>query len=174
MKQGAIVILIGLLALTGGLILRFYLFPAPSAEASPLPEFALPDLSGQTHSIKEWRNKILVINFWATWCPSCREEMPDLVALQERSAAQGVQVIGIAIEDKESVEEYLHSIKINYPTLIAGDDGMALSAQLGNLAEAIPFTAIVDRQGTIRHRHLGKFSKPDLEKIIESMVGPIN
>lgn len=170
MKQAAIVILIGLLALAGGIALRYSLYPAPAAETSPLPEFMLPDLSGHNRSVSEWKDKILVINFWATWCPSCREEMPDLVALQEQYAARGLQVIGIALEDKEPVEEYLDFIKINYPTLVAGDQGMALSAQLGNRAEAIPYTVVVDRQGMIRDRHLGKFSKPELEKIIEEML----
>jgi thiol-disulfide isomerase/thioredoxin len=170
MKQAAIVILIGLLALAGGIVLRYTLYPAPAAEASPLPEFTLPDLAGHNRSVREWKDKILIINFWATWCPSCREEMPDLVALQEQYAAQGVQVIGIALEDKAPVEEYLDFIKINYPTLIAGDQGMALASQLGNRAEAIPYTVVVDRQGVIRDRHLGKFSKPELAKIIEEML----
>ncbi|EIC27932.1 MULTISPECIES: TlpA family protein disulfide reductase [Methylomicrobium] len=170
MKQAAIVIIIGLLALAGGIALRYSLYPAPEAEASPLPEFTLPDLSGQNRSVREWKDKILVINFWATWCPSCREEMPDLVALQTQYAAQGVQVIGVALEDKAPVEEYLDSVKINYPTLIAGEQGMALAGQLGNRAEAIPFTVVVDRQGMIRDRHLGKFSKPELAKIIDGLL----
>jgi thiol-disulfide isomerase/thioredoxin len=170
MKQAAIVILIGLLALVGGIALRYSLYPAPASEASPLPEFTLPDLSGQPRSIKEWKDKILVINFWATWCPSCREEMPDLVALQEQYAAHGIQVIGIALEDKAPVEEYLAANKINYPTLIAGDQGMALAAQLGNRAEAVPYTVVVDREGMIRDRHLGKFSKPELIKILDAML----
>jgi len=170
MKQAAIVILIGLLALAGGIVLRSSLYPAPETETSPLTEFTLPDLSGKVRSINEWRDKIRVINFWATWCPSCREEMPDLVALQEQYASQNVQMIGIALEDKEPVEEYLEFIKINYPTLVAGDQGMTLAAQLGNRAEAIPFTVVVDRQGIIRHRHLGKFSKSDLAEIINEIL----
>jgi len=93
--------------------------------------------------------------------------MPDLVALQEQYAAQGVQVIGIALEDKEPVEKYLDTVKINYPTLIAGDQGMALAAQMGNRAEAVPYTVVVDRQGMIRERYLGKFSKPELAKSID-------
>ena len=172
MKQAVLVILIGLLALAGGIALRYILYPEPTTEVSPLPEFNLPDLAGQNHSIGEWRNKIRVINFWATWCPSCREEMPDLVALQEQFAKDDVQMIGIALEDKDPVEEYVDFININYPILIAGDQGMALAGQLGNRAEAIPFTVVVDRQGMIRYRHLGKFSKQDLSETIKSIIGP--
>lgn len=172
MKPAAIVILVGLLALAGGIALRYSLYPQPTSEASPLPEFSLPDLSGRTRSIGEWRDKIRVINFWATWCPSCREEMPDLVALQAQFAAQGVQMIGIALEDKEPVADYVDFIDINYPILIAGDQGMALAGQLGNQAEAIPFTVIVDRQGVIRYRHLGKLSKQALTETLETMLKP--
>jgi len=170
MKNAAIVILIGLVGLVGGLALRYSMYPAPTAEAAPLPDFTLPDVSGQTRAIGEWKGKVLVINFWATWCPSCREEMPDLVALQQRYAGQGVQVLGIALEDKEPVEDYLKSTRINYPTLIAGDQGMALAAQMGNLAEAVPFTVVVDRKGMIRHRQLGKFSQPALANKIDQAL----
>ncbi|WP_374086457.1 TlpA family protein disulfide reductase [Methylomicrobium lacus] len=170
MKNAAIVILIGLFALAGGIALRYSMYPAPETDASPLPEFTLSDVSGKPRSIGEWKGKLLVINFWATWCPSCREEMPDLVALQQHYAAQGVQVLGIALEDKEPVEEYLNSAKINYPTLIAGDQGMALAAQMGNNAEAVPYTVVVDRAGLIRYRHLGKFSKPELGQSLDQLL----
>lgn len=170
MKQALIVIVIGLLALAGGIALRYSLYPAPAQDVSPLPEFSLPDLSGQNRSIDEWRDTIRVINFWATWCPSCREEMPDLVSLQQQLAAQGVQMIGIALEDKEPVEEYVDLINLNYPILIAGDQGMALAGQLGNRSEAIPFTVVVDRQGMIRYRHLGKVSKQELRETIETIL----
>ncbi|WP_024299139.1 TlpA family protein disulfide reductase [Methylomicrobium lacus] len=170
MKNAAIVILIGLFALAGGIALRYSMYPAPDTEAAPLPEFTLPDVSGQPRSSGEWKGKLLVINFWATWCPSCRQEMPDLVALQQHYAAQGVQMLGIALDDKEPVQEYLSSTPINYPTLIAGDQGMALAAQMGNQAEAVPYTVVVDRGGLIQYRQLGKFSKQDLAQNIERLL----
>lgn len=169
MKQAAIVILVGLLALAGGIALRFSLYPAPDAEPAPLPSFSLPDTAGQNHEIDEWRGKILVLNFWATWCPSCREEIPGLVALQAQYGAQGVQIIGIALEDKAPVEDYVDFFKIDYPILIAGEQGMALAKQMGNRAEAIPFTVVVDQGGTIRHRHLGKLEQAELAAMIEGL-----
>lgn len=169
MKQAAIVILAGLLALAGGLALRFSLYPSPDSEPAPLPSFSLPDLSGQSHALDEWRGKIRVLNFWATWCPSCREEIPGLVALRARYAGQGVEIIGIALEDKAPVQDYVDFFKIDYPILIAGEQGMALARQMGNRAEAIPFTVVVDREGMIRHRHLGKLEQEDLAEMIEAM-----
>ena len=87
----------------------------------------LPDVFGNIHSISEWQGKILIINFWATWCPPCRKEIPEFIALQEQYSAKGLQFIGIAIDDQDSVQEYLVSTKINYPMLIGGVTGIALA-----------------------------------------------
>lgn len=170
MKQTALIIIAALIALSFGMSARHFFPPAEKIRPSPLPEFNLPDLSGHQHNISEWQGKILVINFWATWCPPCRKEIPDFVALQQQYADKSVQFIGIALEDKEPVAEYIAAAKVNYPILLGGDNGIALARQLGNNVDAVPYTLIVDRQGQIIHRHPGEFSKEQLVEIITPLL----
>lgn len=170
MKQTALIIIAAILALALGITARHFLSPAEDTASSTLPGFNLPDLSGRQHNISEWQGKVLVINFWATWCSPCRKEIPDFIALQEQYVAKGVQFIGIALEDKEPVAKYAAETNINYPILLGGDNGIALAQQLGNNAGAVPFTLIVDRQGQIIHRHPGALSKEQLVKIITPLL----
>lgn len=151
-------LLAGVLVRTGGL---------SKAKPEPLPAFSLPDPAGRQHSIQEWRGKVLVINFWASWCPPCKKEIPDFVALQDRYGARGLQFIGIAVEDTAPVEDFLKTVKINYPVLIGGGEGIALAHRLGNLVDGVPFTLIVDGAGRIVDRRFGEFSKAQaLERIL--------
>lgn len=170
MKQTTLLIIAALFALGLGMTARHFFSTAASTGTSALPEFVLSDLSGHQHNMSEWRGKVIVINFWATWCTPCRKEIPDFIALQQQYADQGLQFIGIALEDKEPVAEYLATININYPILLGGDTGISLSHQLGNSIDAVPYTLIIDRQGNIVDRHPGEFSKEQLLTIITPLL----
>ena len=170
MKQTALIIIAAIIALSLGITARHLFSSAEKHDVSALPEFNLPDLSGQQHNISEWRGQVLVINFWATWCPPCLKEIPDFVALQEQYADKGVQFIGIALEDKEPVAKYAAATAINYPILLGGDNGITLAHQLGNSVDAVPYTLIVDRQGQIINRHPGEFSKEQILEIITPLL----
>ena len=171
MKATGLIIIAAVLALGGGIIAREFSSPAEQAGAtSSLPDFALPDVSGKQHNISEWQGKIRVINFWATWCGPCRKEIPEFIALQQQYADKGLQFIGIAIDDQESVEKYLASININYPMLIGDLTGIALAHQLGNNIDAVPFTLVVNRQGQIIDRHPGDFSKEQIMEVITPLL----
>ena len=170
MKSTGLIIIVALLALGGGMIAKGFLSPVAQTSPMPLPEIYLPDVSGKLHSISEWKGKILVINFWATWCPPCLKEIPEFMALQEQYAAKGLQFIGIAIDDRESVQEYLVSNKVNYPILIGGVTGIALAQQLGNRFDAVPFTLVVNPQGLIIHQHPGEFSSEQIVEIISPLI----
>ncbi len=170
MKTTGLIIIAALLALGGGIIARGLLSPAEQSSAMALPDFALPDVSGKLHNVSEWQGKIRVINFWATWCSPCRKEIPEFIALQEQYADKGLQFIGIAIDDQESVAKYLESININYPMLIGDVTGIALAHQLGNTIDAVPFTLIVNQQGQIIHQHPGDFSKEQIMAIITPLL----
>ena len=170
MKQTGLIIIAALIALGLGITARHLFPPAEKTAVSPLPDFNLADLSGRQHSIFEWQGKLLVINLWATWCPSCLKEIPDFIALQEQYEAQGVQFIGIALEDREPVSAYTATAKINYPVLLGGDHGITLAYQLGNRVGTIPYTLVVNRQGQIIHRHPGEFSKGQIVEIITPLL----
>jgi thiol-disulfide isomerase/thioredoxin len=170
MKPAALIIVIALLALGGGILVRGFLSTVEQTSPTNLPDFNLPDVSGNQRNISEWQGKIRVINLWATWCPPCREEIPEFTALQEQYAANGLQFIGIAIDDQEPVEEYIKSNKINFPILIGGVTGIALAHQLGNIIDAVPFTLVVNQQGQIIHRHPGEFSREQIMEIITPLL----
>lgn len=170
MKKTALIIIAAIIALSLGVTTRHLFSSAEKPGVSALPQFTLPDLSGQQRNIAEWQGKVLVINFWATWCPPCLKEIPGFVALQEQYADKGVQFIGIALEDKEPVAKYLSATAINYPILLGGDNGVTLAHQLGNSVDAVPYTLIVDRQGQIISRHPGEFSKEQILEIITPLL----
>ena len=172
MKQNLILILAAAIALAGGVYVKNQL-TATESRKQPAPQlnFSLADLSGKTRNISEWHGKILIINFWATWCPPCLKEIPEFISLQQELASKNVQFIGIAIEEKQAVSEYLKTININYPILIGGDAGITLSQQLGNIVNAVPFSIIVNQQGQVIHRHPGELTR---EKLIEFLQPLMN
>ena len=144
--------------------------PQQAQQAIALPEFSLPDLAGTLHSISEWHGKILIINFWATWCPPCLKEIPEFIQLQTEYTGQNVQFIGIAIDEADLVANYLSFVDINYPILIAESGGAKLAQRLGNTVSAIPFTAIVNQQQQIIFYQPGELSGQHLRELIEPLL----
>lgn len=132
--------------------------------------FSLPDINGKLQVANQWSGKVVVINFWATWCSPCLKEIPEFIELQNDYKQQGVQFVGIAIDDVEPVKEYLASVNSNYPQLIAGDAGIALARQLGNVANAVPFTIIINQDGKIVHQQAGELSRSELVNLLNSAV----
>lgn len=138
----------------------------------PLETFSLPDISGTLTPISNWQGKILIINFWATWCPPCLKEIPDFIELQAEYASKNVQFIGIAIDDVQFVKDYISFIDINYPILIAKEEGEQLARKLGNVMNAIPYTIIVNQQSQIFFRHPGELSKQRIRELLEPLLSP--
>lgn len=133
--------------------------------------FTLPELDGKKHSLDEWRGKVIVLNFWATWCPPCREEIPLFIDLQKRRGGDGLQVIGLAIDNKTAVMLFRQSVGMNYPILMGGDDAFELVARYGNRSGSLPFTAIIDRTGAIAVRKLGALTRNELESLVDPLIG---
>ena len=172
MKTTVLIIIAAVLALAAGIMTRSHLASRASAPsmAMTLPDFSLPDSADKMHSIREWQGKLLVINFWATWCQPCRKEIPEFMALQKQYGSQGLQFIGIAIDDPEPVAEFLAETKINYPALISGINGIALAQSLGNTLDAVPFTVVVNTEGQIIHQHPGAFKKEQILAVIQPLL----
>ncbi len=135
--------------------------------------FTLPELDGKKHSLEEWRGKVIVLNFWATWCPPCREEIPLLIALQKKHEADGLQIVSVAIDNKTAVMLYRQSVGINYPVLMGGDEAMELIVRYGNRQGSLPFTVIIDRSSAIAVRKLGAFTQNELESLVEPLIGSL-
>ena len=132
-----------------------------------LPAFSFPDTDEKIHSISEWQQKILVINFWATWCQPCLKEIPEFIQLQTQFTHKNVQFIGVAIDDVSSVMRYKNTANINYPVLIASEwDGFNLAQQLGNGANTVPYTVVINATGQIIYRHAGAVKKEDLLEVL--------
>ncbi len=134
------------------------------------PPFELKDIEGKTRNMAEWDGKVLLVNFWATWCPPCKKEIPAFIELQEQYGTQGFQVIGLAIDDEESVRDYADTMGINYPIMAAELKAMEIARIYGNRVNALPFTAFVDREGKIIQTRPGEISKIYAEKIIKKLL----
>jgi len=111
-----------------------------------------------------------VLNFWATWCPPCRQEIPDFVAVAEASRGKDVAIVGIALDEHDTVVEFAKEYKINYSMLLGGEPGYDFAEHLGNSSHGIPFTAILDRQGKVAYVAVGAMRRAELEKQIAKLL----
>ena len=143
---------------------------ASIAVKSTIMDLVLVDTKGQTQRMDQWRGKVLVANYWATWCFPCREEMPGFARLQDKYKDKGVQFVGISIDDANKIIEFQKQTPVNYPLLIGDMSTMAKSAELGNDRQALPFTAIFDRQGTFVTSKLGRWNEADLEPKLADLI----
>jgi thiol-disulfide isomerase/thioredoxin len=155
-------------ALAGGVALAVW-DQAPR-DATKLLALSLPDTSGQRQSLSQWRGKVVVVNFWATWCEPCRREMPEFVVAQRELGPRGLQFVGIAVDQKDKVESFAKDLDLNYPALIAGYDAVDLSKSLGNELSALPFTVIIDRKGNVASTQLGPFKPGKLRSTLDSLL----
>jgi thiol-disulfide isomerase/thioredoxin len=171
MRRRVLVIgaVLGTLALGGGVAL-FHSGHDAARDGSALLGLVLPDAQGQQQALAQWRGKVLVVNFWATWCAPCREEMPEFVAAQTRDSGKGVQFVGIAVDDVDKVRAFSKEIGLNYPALIGGYGAIELSKTLGNDLSALPFTIILDRQGRVAHTQLGPLRAAKLDDLLGRLV----
>jgi thiol-disulfide isomerase/thioredoxin len=137
---------------------------------SELTGARFPDLDGALHSVEQWRGKVVVVNFWATWCAPCREEIPMLVKLQQKYRDRGLQLVGIAIDQPEKVRPYAAEMQMNFPVLIGSADGIELARQLGNKTGVLPFTVVLARDGKIASREVGVLKEPRIESLLSSLL----
>lgn len=142
--------------------------PEPAAVANLFGQ-TLPDASGKEQSLAQWRGKILIVNFWATWCGPCVEEMPELTHLQHELPAKNMQIIGVGIDSPANVADFAAKLKISYPLYVAGMRGTELTRLFGNQSGGLPYTVLIAADGHIKKTYLGRLKIEELRQDLASM-----
>jgi len=145
----------------------------PVATIAPAALFAatFTDAAGTARSLGQFQGKVLVLNFWATWCEPCRAEMPAFERLHQRWAARGVQFLGLSDEPTGKAQHFGRSLGVGYPLWTGGDQVADLSRRLGNRLGGLPHTVVLDRRGEVAAQRVGPYTEPELEKILADLAG---
>ena len=168
--------MIGIIVVVGGAILlnakkpTAGQAPSESTESIPpellAPSFTLEKIGGGNGRMEDYKGKVVLLNFWATWCGPCKREIPDLIMLQKQYAGQGLQIVGVAFDQKPLVEQYVAEAEINYEVLIGTDD---VATAFGGVP-VIPKTFLIDRKGKIITTFEGMQEKKVLEQEIQKLL----
>jgi peroxiredoxin len=141
-----------------------------SPVAFPRVDFTLPDLDGQPRSLSEWDGDMVVLNFWATWCPPCKKEMPLFQQRYEAHAADGFTIVAVAVDEIDETRDFVFTFGIEFPVLIGQEDAIAVGREYGNRIGALPYSVVIDRQGMVRKTHRGEVTENDLDAWLESYL----
>ena len=152
-----------------GLISSQQLTPEDAqAAADAVMRLTLPDLAGRQQAMAQWQGKVLVVNFWASWCAPCVEEMPAFARLQDEYAGHGVQFVGIGIDEVENMQSFVRTRPVTYPLLAATP---AISETPGLRIKGLPFTLVIARDGQLAMSRLGRLDEAKLEPILRRLSG---
>jgi len=175
-----VIVIVAAAALIAGLYLSISLNrPAPplvrQATGSDLvgayrPDFHLGSSTGAFVTPADFPGKILLINFWATWCAPCRREMPMLMELQAEYGAAGLQVVGIALDDVQSARDFVEKLGISYPILVGATDVMETNRAYGNVEGLLPFSVLIDKDGIIRWQYAGEIQPEELTPLLKNLL----
>jgi peroxiredoxin len=176
-KASALIVLLALVGAIGGALLgRYVMEPRGPAlppgtlvleEGAKRPDAELPGLDGQLRRLSDFDGRPLLINFWATWCPPCIEELPLLDALHAGQGAEGLQVLAIAVDDPEQVRAFLAELPVQMPVLLAEPGVVDLSTTFGNARSVLPYSVLIDAEGRIAKRHFGAFNENSLRAWVD-------
>ena len=145
----------------------------PEAAPRMAPDFTLPDLDGQMVSLSDFAGKGIILDFWATWCPPCVEEIPHFVELYEANKDKGFVIIGIVVEDTpEAVREFVEKQKVTYPILLGDNDAVAKVAQAYGGVQYLPTTFLIRYDGRIVERFVGYQEKETFESLLPEILPP--
>jgi thiol-disulfide isomerase/thioredoxin len=172
-RQWIIVIAVGLLACALGIGAASYQFRTSLAKDAAVETFLQNDFrspEGEILPVSSLRGKILVLNFWAPWCPPCVEEMPELVRVQEQYRAKNVLFVGIGVDSPSNLRQFLLKTPVNYPIVLGGLEGSNWAKSLGNPSSGLPFTVVIDEKGGIKKVKLGKISEDELSSWIDNAI----
>ena len=169
---------VGLLAMIAGAVLWVAHrseshVAAPRLAPAALFATTLRDTGGKPQRLGQYAGKVLVLNFWATWCPPCRAEMPAFSRMQERWATRGVQFLGLTSDDPARVERFSRDLPVSYPLLLGGPEVDDLAMALGNRDRLLPFTVVVGGDGHVLTQNVGTYSEVDLASVLSRAVAQI-
>lgn len=178
MKRHYLIVIVAVLfGVAGAFVYREIGNPQPETggglhseiDASAVMAATLPDLDGKPQPLRQWQGKVLIVNFWAPWCPPCREEIPGFIALQKKYGDQGLVFVGIALDELSRVQSYADEIGINYPVLIGGPEAGQLSSVAGNRLGGLPYSLVLDRTG----KPVANFTGAVAEQKLEALIAPL-
>lgn len=134
------------------------------------PDYTLGSSTGERVSASDFDDLVVLVNFWATWCQPCREEMPMLADLYRELGRSGLEVVGIALDDVAAAREFADELGIDYPILVGATDVMAAVRLYGNVSGVLPYSVLIDRTGVIRWTHLGILEAVELEARVRELL----
>jgi peroxiredoxin len=186
LSQPAFLILLVVVALLAGMGgFGFYNLTGTVPETAPLrseaprsgdvkgmmrADFTLPDLAGELRHIGDWDGDVVLVNFWATWCPPCLREMPAFVEVQDAYRDRGLTIVAVAIDDEQAVRDFADTHALNFPVLLGQSGGMAVTRDYGNRQGALPYSVLLDRDGRIRFFQAGELHKETLEQELQPLL----
>jgi peroxiredoxin len=167
-RKAVLIVVLALAGALGGLWTSHVWRTSTQEIATPAPAVNLIALDGKTVTLEQYRGKLLLVNFWATWCAPCLKEMPLLVNAQKQYGARGLQIIGPAMDEAKDVTAMATKLGVNYPVMADFASAEAAMATLGNKQGALPFSVLIDANGMIVKTVLGGFHEDDLKSLIEA------
>ena len=177
--------IIALAALAGGIIIGGYISKNKVTETAAKPDkssrpasvigtqrtdFSLKDTDGKVRKLSDWDGKVIMINFWATWCPPCRREIPAFIELQDKYRDKGFAIVGVALDTPQAAIDFVDPMGINYPIMVGEEEGIALTQQYGNHLGVLPYSVIIDRKGKISHTLRHELTYEAVEELITPLL----
>lgn len=140
-------------------------------QGAQAPAFTLPDLEGTPRQIEEWDGRVVLVNFWATWCPPCRKEIPLFMEMQSAHGKAGLTIVGVALDDPHAAAEFARDQGINFPVLVGGEARAGEVARAyGNPHGSLPYSVLLDREGKVRYIHVGRLHRKTLERELAPLL----
>ncbi|WP_026181698.1 TlpA disulfide reductase family protein [Thioalkalivibrio sp. ALJ7] len=141
---------------------------AEEAQGAQRIDFTLPDLEGNDRQLSEWDGDLIVLNFWATWCPPCKKEMPLFQDTFEAHKEDGFTIVAVAVDEQTATQHFVDDFGIEFPILIGQDEAVAVGREYGNRIGALPYTVLIARDGTILDTHRGEVEPEDLDAWLDA------